>query len=427
MEVINYDNIKETLYHEVLNNGLNVYIVPKEGYTKTYGLFSTKFGSVDTEFIPINENNMIKVPDGVAHFLEHKMFEMKDGDVSEKFAKLGASTNAFTSFARTCYLFNTVENQYDCINLLLDFVQELYITDESIEKEKGIINQEIGMYDDDPSWQLYFSSIQNLYHNHPVKIDIAGDITSVSKIYKSDLEKCYNTFYHPSNMMLFIVGNVDVNQCMKLIVDNQNIKSFINIPKIKRKVINEPNTVFEKTKNIKMDISMEQLILSIKVNYIPSDPKDRLKQELCCNLLLDILFSSSSILVEEWEKEGLINDTFGGSYTSERDYAFIQIGGESTKLDELEVKLNHLITNINDLYIDDETFNRIKKMNYGSLITLLNNPENIGNTFTKYYHDSIIFFDIYKLLESITVEDIQSILPLFDINNASITKLLKID
>ena len=151
-------------------NGLKVYLLPKVGFSKTYGLFSTRFGSVDTTFVPLHEQDMIKVPDGIAHFLEHKMFEMEDGDASEAFAKLGASTNAFTSSSRTAYLFSTTSHEKECIELLLDFVQDIYLTDENVEKEKGIINQEIGMYDDDPDWRCYFGSIQNLYQHHPVKL-----------------------------------------------------------------------------------------------------------------------------------------------------------------------------------------------------------------------------------------------------------------
>lgn len=195
MEKIYFDTLKETLYHEKMDNGLEVYLLPKQGFEKTYGLFSTKFGAIDTTFVPLNGNEMIKVEDGIAHFLEHKMFDMNGTDASDEFAKLGASTNAFTSSSRTAYLFSTTSNEYPCIELLLDFVQRLDITPESVEKEKGIIGQEIKMYDDDPDWRVYFGSIQNLYNNHPVAIDIAGTVETVNRTDKTMLETCYNTFY----------------------------------------------------------------------------------------------------------------------------------------------------------------------------------------------------------------------------------------
>ena len=190
MEKIYFDTLKETLYHEKMDNGLEVYLLPKQGFEKTYGLFSTKFGAIDTTFVPLNGNEMIKVEDGIAHFLEHKMFDMNGTDASDEFAKLGASTNAFTSSSRTAYLFSTTSNEYPCIELLLDFVQRLDITPESVEKEKGIIGQEIKMYDDDPDWRVYFGSIQNLYNNHPVAIDIAGTVETVNRTDKTMLETC---------------------------------------------------------------------------------------------------------------------------------------------------------------------------------------------------------------------------------------------
>ena len=226
MEKIYYQTLKETLFHEKLENGLEVYLLPKVGFEKTYGLFSTNFGSIDTTFVPLGQKEMVKVEDGIAHFLEHKMFDMKDGDAADKFAKLGASSNAFTSSSRTAYLFSTTTNENACVELLLDFVQSLDITDESVEKEKGIICQEIKMYDDDPDWRVYFGAIANLYHNHPVRIDIAGTCDTVNNTYKDMLELCYHTFYHPHNMMLFVVGNIQPEELVDVIKENQNKKLY---------------------------------------------------------------------------------------------------------------------------------------------------------------------------------------------------------
>ena len=247
MEKIYYQTLKETLFHEKLENGLEVYLLPKIGFEKTYGLFSTRFGSIDTTFVPLGQKEMIKVEDGIAHFLEHKMFDMENGDAADEFAKLGASSNAFTSSSRTAYLFSTTTNENDCIELLLDFVQSLNITDESVEKEKGIICQEIKMYDDDPDWRVYFGAIANLYHKHPVKIDIAGTCETVNNTYKDMLELCYQTFYHPHNMMLFVVGNINPEELIGVIKENQNKKHFLSENVIQRLKIEEPTyqTVYE--------------------------------------------------------------------------------------------------------------------------------------------------------------------------------------
>src|SRR5699024_5710194 len=201
-----YPLLNETLYEEILANGLKVLLLPKKNFHKTYGLFSTNYGSIDNKFGYAGED-LQQVPDGIAHFLEHKMFEKKEGDAFQLFGKLGASANAFTSFTRTSYLFSATENIKKNLLTLLDFVQDPYFTEETVEKEKGIIGQEIQMYQDDPNWRLFFGILQNLYPKHPLHIDIAGTIASIEKITAADLYRCYQVFYHPANMTLFVVGN----------------------------------------------------------------------------------------------------------------------------------------------------------------------------------------------------------------------------
>lgn len=414
MKIIQYHTLKEKLYYDELENGLKVFILPKPGFSKTYGLFSTRFGSIDTSFIPLNEDKMITVPDGIAHFLEHKMFEMKEGDASEMFARLSASTNAFTSSSRTAYLFNTTANEYECIELLLDFVQDIYLTDESVEKEKGIINQEIGMYDDDPDWRCYFGSIQNLYKEHPVKIDIAGTVETVSQINKETLEKCYHTFYHPSNMMLFIVGNVDAQKAMDLIIKNQKKKSFRKEAPIIRKQINEPATIDKKQEELKMSVMMPKMIVSMKINDILKNGKDKLKREVAMNLLLDILFSKSSPLYEKWLNEGIINDSFSANFTQERDYSFIQVGGDTMYPEQLENRIIDLLSHIKDQRITEAEFTRNKKKNIGVLINMFNSPESIANVFSRYYFEDIMAFDLIDMTSQITMNDIYELYPLFD-------------
>ena len=413
MEIINNETLLEKLYFEEMNNGLKVYLLPKPDFSKTYGLFSTKFGSIDTTFVPLDEKEMIKVPDGIAHFLEHKMFEMKDGDASDKFAALGANTNAFTSSTRTAYLFNTTSHEKECVELLLDFVQDIYLTNQTVEKEKGIINQEIGMYDDDPDWRCYFGSIQNLYQEHPVKIDIAGTVETVSQIDKETLEKCYHTFYHPSNMMLFVVGQFDVEEMMGLIRNNQQKKSFIKESVIQRKVVKEPNDVAKKNEVLKMDVLMPKVIVSMKINDILDNPLERLKRELSMNLLLDLLFAKSSPLYEEWMNEDLINDSFSANFTQERDYCFLQIGGDTFVPQKLKDKIMDLIDNIQQIKISETDFLRVKKKNIGILISVFNSPESIANLFSRYYFEGHMIFDLIDTLSQLTIEDIYQLYPLF--------------
>ena len=419
MKAIKYPTLKETLYFEEMPNGLKVYLLPKAGFSKTYGLFSTRFGSIDTTFVPLHEEKMLKVPDGIAHFLEHKMFEMQDGDASEAFAKLGASTNAFTSSSRTAYLFSTTSHEKECISLLLDFVQDIYLTDENVEKEKGIINQEIGMYDDDPDWRCYFGSIQNLYQNHPVKIDIAGTVETVASINKATLEKCYHTFYHPSNMMLFVVGNIDAHETMNLIRENQQQKHFSLENPIQRAIVDEPLDVDQKEAILHMDVTMPKMIVSMKINDILTKPQERLKRELAMNLLLDIFFAKSSTLYDEWLNEELINDSFSAQFIQERDYCFLQIGGDTLYPERLKEKIFYFIEHIQEYDIHQNDFMRLKKKTMGILISLFNSPESIANMFSRYYFEGIMIFDLIDCLDSLTIEDLISLRKLFDLQYTS--------
>ena len=414
MKTINYQTLQETLYFEEMDNGLKVYLLPKKGFSKTYGLFSTCFGSIDTTFVPIGENEMLKVPDGIAHFLEHKMFEMEDGDASDGFARLGASTNAFTSSSRTAYLFSTTTHEDECIELLLDFVQDIYLTEESVEKEKGIINQEIGMYDDDPDWRCYFGSIQNLYQNHPVKIDIAGTVDTVREIDKDTLEKCYHTFYHPSNMMLFVVGNIDPQKTMTLIRENQAKKHFEKENQIQRENVDEPQDVDQDELILNMDVVMPKLIVSMKINDILTEPSQKLKRELSMNLLLDLLFAKSSKLYEDWMRQGFINDSFSANFTQERNYSFLQIGGDTQEPEKLRDKIYELIESIDSFEIDEADFQRVQKKNIGILIGVFNSPESIANMFSRYYFEGIMIFDLIDCLASLSLDDVNQLKSLFD-------------
>ena len=409
MEKLYFNTLKETLYHEKMDNGLEVYLLPKPGFEKTYGLFSTNFGAIDTTFVPLGQEEMIKVEDGIAHFLEHKMFDMNGTDASDEFAKLGASTNAFTSSSRTAYLFSTTSNEYPCIELLLDFVQKLEITPESVEKEKGIIGQEIKMYDDDPDWRVYFGSIQNLYNLHPVAIDIAGSVETVNNTTKEMLETCYNTFYHPSNMMLFVVGNIDANKAISIIRSNQAKKDFKMANKIVCQKVFELNNIKVKENVLTMDVEMNKIIVSIKINEILDDPKLKIKRELAINLLFDLLFSKSSKLYNDWLNRGIINDSFSANFTQERDYAFIQIGCDCDDYETLKDNLMDLIKN----------FKRIKKKNIGLFINMFNSPESIANIFSRYYFEGTIAFDLIDEVAKISLDDIYSMFKYFDLDYTS--------
>ena len=268
MKKTNIDKLKLELYQEKLDNGLEVYIIPKKNCNNIYVTFSTKYGSNIDEFVPIKSKKMKKYPLGIAHFLEHKMFEMEDGtDPFELYSNNGADANANTSNYKTTYLFSGPQYFKENLNYLLDYVQKPYFTDKNVEKEKGIIIQEIKMYQDDPYTVLYEKALYNSFIKHPIKMPVIGDIENVKSITKEDLYECYNTFYNPGNMFVVITGNVDPIETINLIKQNQENKHFEKEEEIKLKTYEEPDKVDKKSEIIKMDINLAKLALSYKINY----------------------------------------------------------------------------------------------------------------------------------------------------------------
>ncbi|MBM7659294.1 putative Zn-dependent peptidase [Bacillus mesophilus] len=407
MEKVVFEQLKEELYHETLSNGLQVYILPKQGFNKTYATFTTKYGSIDNRFVPLNGDEPVEVPDGIAHFLEHKLFEKEHEDVFQQFSKQGASANAFTSFTRTAYLFSSTSNVEQNLETLLDFVQAPYFTEKTVEKEKGIIGQEITMYDDNADWRLYFGVIQNMYKEHPVKIDIAGTVESIAKITKDLLYTCYETFYHPSNMLLFVVGPIDPENIMNQIRDNQAKKDYQAQAPIQRYFDEEPQQVAEKLQVLKMTVQSSKCLVGLKVANPNKSGEGLLRSELSTNVLLDMLFGKSSKNYDTLYNEGLIDDTFSFDYTEELGFGFGIIGGDTPQPDQLAETLKKMLMSYND-QLSEEYLERVKKKKIGSFLRALNSPEFIANQFTRYSFNEMNMFEVVKVLESLTLEDIKA-------------------
>ncbi|CAG7624089.1 EF-P 5-aminopentanol modification-associated protein YfmH [Paenibacillus allorhizosphaerae] len=409
MEVIPYPHVRETLYTEQLPNGLTVVILPKEGFQKTYATFTTKYGSIDNTF-QVEGGEKQHVPDGIAHFLEHKMFEEPTGDIFSVFAAQGASANAFTSFDRTAYLFSATGQIKENLTTLINFVQNPYFTDANVEKEKGIIGQEIKMYEDNPDWRSYFGLIETMYHKHPVHIDIAGTIESISKITKEMLYDCYHTFYHPSNMILFVVGGVNPEEIMELIRANQNGKSYDAQGKIHRYFEDEPATVNAPKKVTVLPVSLPKCLFGCKEPDQPLRGKEMLKRELAMKVLLDLLLSPSSAIYQKLYDEQLISDNFGSEYNIAEGYAFSVFGGDTKDPDRMISMVQEEIDKVKASGVNAADFERSKKKKIGAFLRLLNSPEAIANQFTQYRFKAIDLFDILPVYESLTIEDVNGLL-----------------
>ncbi|WP_316568547.1 EF-P 5-aminopentanol modification-associated protein YfmH [Neobacillus sp. YIM B06451] len=409
MDKIQFGQLNEELYYEKMPNGLDVYILPKQGFNKTYATFTTKYGSIDNTFKPHGKDEFVKVPDGIAHFLEHKLFEKEDGDVFQQFSKQGASANAFTSFTRTAYLFSSTSRVEENLETLIDFVQDPYFSEKTVEKEKGIIGQEITMYDDNPDWRLYFGLIENMYHAHPVKIDIAGTVESIAKIDKDMLYECYYTFYHPANMLLFIVGPVSPEKMMAQVRENQARKQFTDRPPVERKFETEQAGVAKAKQVLKMNVQTPKCLVGLKAAHADTKGREMLVQELSVNLLLDILFGKSSENYIRLYDDGLIDETFSFDYTQEQGFGFAMIGGDTANPDGLADALRVILEQTKDGNISEEQLERAKRKRIGSFLRAVNSPEFIANQFTRYAFNEMDLFSVVPELEKITVDDIRNV------------------
>ncbi|MDC3416336.1 EF-P 5-aminopentanol modification-associated protein YfmH [Aquibacillus salsiterrae] len=399
-----YEQLKETIYSDTLENGLRVFLLPKREMAKTYGVFSTEYGSIDQSFVPIGETETITVPDGIAHFLEHKLFEKEDRDVFQDFTKRGASANAFTSFTKTAYLFSSTSSIKENIETLLNFVQDPYFSDKSVEKEKGIIGQEIKMYDDQPDWRAFFGTIQSLYENHPVQIDIAGTVESIAEITKEDLYTCYRTFYHPSNMIFFVAGNFEPEEMMELIQQNQSAKKFPSVEEIKRSFPEEPEQVAKKKHVIEMPVSVSKCMVGIKEKIDVSDKHSFIRQDLLTDMILDHFFSKSGEFYQQLYDKDLIDNSFGYETNLEKDFGFSILGGNTTKPDELADAITTMLQKLKESPLNEEDFERIKRKKIGHFLRSLNSLEFIANQFIHYTMLGIDLFEVLPIIENLTLD-----------------------
>ena len=398
----------EELYYGTHSSGLEMYIIPKKGYSKTYAIFGTRYGSVDSEFVVPGETEATKVPDGIAHYLEHKMFDQPDGsNVFDKFSKYGGNANAFTSFNMTAYLFSATSNIEENLETLMDYVQSPYFTKESVEKEQGIIGQEIRMYDDDGKWRLFFNFLDCIYQNHPVKKDIAGTVESISHITPDYLYKCYNTFYNLSNMVIVVIGDIDPVKISK-VIENGVKKNEPFSQEIKKIYPSEPDEISKPYAEQTLSVAKPLFMTGFKDVDNSLKGKELLKKSIEMNILLKMLFGKSSKLYKELYEKGLISNSFSFEYTFQPDYAYSSVDGESS---EPKTVYNAIIDEIERIHRDGlsiESFERIKKVIWGEYIRMQNDVEDYAHTFIQMKLMGVDYFEFPEAYSEISFEDIQN-------------------
>ncbi len=387
------------------DSGLKVFVMEKPDYSSCYALFGTKYGSIDTSFSTDGGKTFLNVPEGIAHFLEHKLFESEDGDAFSRYAETGASANAYTSFDRTCYLFSCSDRFKDNFDILLDFVQHPYFTEKTVQKEQGIIGQEIRMYDDSPAWRVLFNMLEAMYFEHPVRIDIAGTTQSIAEITDKLLYSCYDTFYNPANMFVAVAGNVNADEVALQVEKNLIKKEPVTVVRGK---INEPDAVKEKYTEQHLDVASPQFCLGFKETV--TAPEKSAKERIAMGVTLEILAGDCSSLYKELTDEELINDEFETEYFTGNGYACVMFSGESDYPEKVKEKVLLQIEKLLKNGIDEELLKAVKRAMYGDILRRFNSCESIASAMAECAMFGFGLFDEQELVSGVTAQDVKNCL-----------------
>lgn len=405
MKIVKSSVLGEQYYEINHKSGLKIFVMPKENYKSTYAVFGTKYGSIDTRFKRSNSEEYTEVPEGIAHFLEHKLFESEELDAFTRYAETGASANAYTSFDKTCYLFQCSDRFEDSLKILLDFVTHPYFTKETVEKEQGIIGQEITMYYDVAGWMSTFNLLKCLYKNHPVRIDIAGTVESISKITDKLLYDCYNTFYNLNNMALVIVGNVDADRVIA--VCDEFLEKAEDVT-VERAFEKEPREIVADYSEYHLSMSMPVFSFGYKEEC--KTPERSVKEIVEMNILLEILAGETSPLYSRLFEKGLINTTFSKEYFIGYGYEAVIFDGESTNSQAVAEEIKKEVARLKKEGIDASLFEAARRSLYGKEIMSYNVIDDVANAMINCYFSGYGIFDSTEIFKNVAKEDIEKLL-----------------
>ncbi|HZL99491.1 MAG TPA: pitrilysin family protein [Planctomycetota bacterium] len=374
MKLVPLENtLGEPLLAGTAGSGLRLLINPRPGWARSFAALGVNFGSIDRD-------SGQPVPEGLAHFLEHKLFEDRDGDVTDRFAALGASANAMTGFTATTYVVSTVEAPLECLDLLLDFVQDPWFTDALVAKEQGIIAQEIRMYDDDPEWRLFFGLMGCLYERHPVRDNIAGTVESIAAIDAAVLRRFYERFYRPRNLCLAVSSPLDPGEIAARVEADQSGRPADPLPAHARRPVDEPDGRRLPRAELRLPVARPRLLLGLKDRPTGRDGVELLRRELTTRILLDALFGPASPAYERLYERGLVDDTFSASYSAEASFGFATVGGDTDDPAALEAALREVLTRALAEGVDPAAFRRVRNKLQGALLRALDSPESVALT-----------------------------------------------
>ena len=427
MQIIENLKVKEKLYVEKLENGLKIMIMPKPDMQKKYIIWGTNFGSIDNTFILPGEKEPTKVPDGIAHFLEHKMFEQKEGTNSlDTLSNIGVEANAYTTNDHTAYLYEATDNFYEALDEFMDYVQNPYYTDENVEKEKGIIAQEIKMYDDNAEWEAYSNALKNMYGSHPIAIKISGSVESISKIDKETLYKCYNNFYNPANMTMVVCGDFEpeklLEEIKKRLIEKENIGETQRIyPKIEKGVNKKETQVEMEVSQPVFDIAFKDPVYSEESSLADLE-QNRVKRHIAIEIILYLLLGRSSNLYKQLYEKGILLNQPDLSYEFSKHYGYVMITGQSKEPKKIAEGLEKEIKRLKENGISQDDFFRVRKKTYGDFVTEYNNLESIATMFLGDDFKGINCFDYIEECNLLTKEYTEQVLEeVFEEENMTIS------
>ena len=405
MTAIEYPRLGEKIYRQRLDNGLELTVVSKPLHVRSFAIFAVRYGGMDMRFQL--GGGWLDTPAGIAHYLEHKMFDMEDCNVLQEFAKNGASDNAFTSNTITAYYVECTEHFYDNLRLLLRFVSVPYFTEESVAKEQGIIAQEIRMIEDDPNWQLYKDLLECLYQDSPARIPIAGSVESIRQITPQTLYDCHKAFYTPANMTLVCVGNLDPDKIAAIAEELLPKESGPAIPRDYGRT--EDMSPVKRESRRKMEVSMPMFLAGFKFTPLPGGD-EYLRKSIIGDLACDALFGGSSPLYTRLYAEGVINSSLGGNFDTLPGVAYLYIGGDVKEpcrvVDELLAEAKRL----GEQGVDEAFFQQIRRAAYGRMVRGLNSFENIGISMAEGYFRGTDYYRFPAVFESVTKADVEAFL-----------------
>ena len=421
MNKITNQRFNETFYEQKVSSGLRVVVIHKPGYIGSSALIATPFGGMHTK-LKDNEGNIVNIVPGSAHFLEHKLFESEEGDIMSAFTEVGASVNAFTSYEETVYYFSTSNDLEKPLNMLLDFVGELKISEDSVEKEKGIIIQELRMYAQMPDSRLVNETYRSLFVEHPFSNDIGGSEESVTSITKDHLELCYRLNYHPQRMLLVVASGEEPERIFDLVDKNHSKKTFDNAPLVESVKVNEPNHVFREKFDFILDVQSLKSTVTFKLNHHYLSERERKKAEWSLRLLMEATFSTLNPAYQRWMDDGIISDFFGFEVDLGEGYGLLMFYNETDECEKFE---EFLEVEISKCAISAETLEQLKRRYLGQAFRSLNDLEDMAISFIRATFAKADFFESLTWVEEITLTDIENVRNLVDLSNKCVVSIKK--